>query len=328
MKFRKRLGIASLMLYCRLFRKRMPLFVSWAITHRCNHHCGYCDIPDLKTKELTTSQIFKIIDELCSMGTKVLFFTGGEPLLRKDIGKIIDYAKSEGLYVGISSNGELVKEKINDIKKADMLQLSFDGPKEIHDRQRGKGSYDKVIEAINIAKKKKIESVVINSTITRYNYKFIDYILQIAKRYDIKVNFEPVEYMPLGKKKVGIFLLRQENRKKVFDYLIKKKKNGNMIENTIAGLKYFRDYPQKEKIECVAFRITCVIAPNGNLFPCSFLENKIKPYNCIELGFKEAFNKSKPINCDSCVCNKILDLSKLFSLDLTAIIDTITSSLK
>jgi MoaA/NifB/PqqE/SkfB family radical SAM enzyme len=328
MKFRKRLEIALLMLYCKLCRKRMPLFVSWAITHKCNHHCGYCDIPDLETKELTTSQVFDIIDELYAMGTKVIFFTGGEPLLRKDIERVIDYCKNKGLYVGISSNGDLVRKKIDDIRKVDMLQLSFDGPKEIHDRQRGKGSYDSVIEAIRIAKKNKIESVVLNSTITRYNYKFIDYILQIAKKYDVKVSFEPVDYMPLGKKNVGIFLLRQENRKKVFNYLIKKKKEGSAIENTVAGLEYFRDYPTKEKIDCGAFRISCVITPDGNLFPCSFLENKIKPYNCIEFGFKEAFTESKPITCESCLCNKILDLSKLFSLNLTAIIDIINSSLK
>ncbi len=328
MKLQKNIETGALLFYCRIFNKRKPIFVSWALTHRCNHHCKYCDIPTLKTKELTRKQIFRMIDELSEMSNKMIVFTGGECLLREDMGEIVDYCKSKGIYVAVSSNGDLIRSKIKEIKNADMLQLSFDGPKEIHDKQRGKGSYDAVLEAIKIAKKGGIKKIVLNVTLTRHNCRFIDYIIRFAEEHGVELSLEPVAYMPLGKRNVRDYLMSKKERGGVFDYLIKKKKSTKAIGNTTSGLEYFRDYPRKEIIKCGAFKVNCMISPDGDIYPCTFLERKIKPYNAAELGFREAFMRSKPVNCDSCLCNKTLDLSKLFSLDMRAIIEIINLSLK
>ncbi len=327
MKFRRKLRIALLLLYCRLFRKRIPLFLSWEIGYKCNLHCKYCDIPLVRAKELTTEQVFRIIDDFVEMGTCVVIFTGGEPLLRRDIGKIVDYCKEKGLYLSINSNGLLVKEKINDIKNIDLLQLSFDGPPQIHDFHRGKGSYEKVMEAIRIAKENGIK-VTLSTTLSNHtSLSNIDYLLDIAKKYNVKLRFQLVVKKPLASKNVGDLCIPKEKRKEIFNYILKKRRETGLIENTRAGLVYFRDYSGGQSINCGAFRINCLIAPNGDIYPCTYLETKIKPYNCEKIGFKEAFRRSKPITCTSCLCNKTLDASKLFSLDFTALIDIIKSSL-
>lgn len=325
---KRNLDIGRLLIYCKLFKKRMPIFISWALTHRCNSHCKYCDVPDFKTKELNTKQILKIVDEAYSLGNRVIVFTGGEPLLREDIGAIVNYCKKKGIYVALTTNGSLVKKRINDIKGIDMLQISFDGPKEIHDFQRGKGSYNKVMEAVRAAKEHGINQIVLNTTITNYNCKLLDDIIELAKKKNVRVDFEPVTFVPLGKKKVKPLLVPKEYRKELFTFLMKKKAETGIINNTLASLKYLRDYPNVEKIKCGAFRVNCVINPSGDIYPCTFLENTTKPFNCVKTGFREAFMSSKPVNCNSCLCNKTLDLSKLFSLDLTAIRDIITLSLK
>ena len=49
-------------------------------------------------------------------------------MVREDIGKIVNYAKEKGIWVGINSNGSFVPAKINEIDKANLLVLSFDGP--------------------------------------------------------------------------------------------------------------------------------------------------------------------------------------------------------
>lgn len=329
MNLTKNLEIGALILYSKLFRKRIPLFVSWALTHRCNYQCIYCDSPLFKTKELATKQVFKIIDELAEMKCRVVVFTGGEPLLRDDIGKIVDYCKKKGFYVSIDSNGVLVNRKIDEIKNIDLLQLSLDGPKEIHDMQRGKGSYDRVMEAIKIARDNGLD-LTLNATITKYNcsYDTVDYILSIAKKYNVKARFQPVVDEPLANKNVRDLYISLKMQKKIIEYILKKKKESNIIENTTSSLNYFKSYPNNDAIKCGALKINCLINPRGDIYPCTYIENKIKPYNSVELGFKEAFIRSKPVDCDSCLCNKTLDLSKFFSFDILAMIDIIKSRLR
>ena len=88
MKIKDKIFIGHSILKSKLLKKSSPLTVGWSLTNRCNHECKYCGIPNVKSNELTTEQIFSIIDELSELGTKIIQFTGGEPLLRDDIGKI------------------------------------------------------------------------------------------------------------------------------------------------------------------------------------------------------------------------------------------------
>jgi len=330
MKFRKKLEIGTLLIYSKLSGKRIPIFVCWYLTNRCNMHCKYCDISKIKSRELSTNQIFKIIDELSSLGCKCINFSGGEPLLRKDIGKIIDYAKSKGIYVGLDSNGLLVKDKIEKINNVDLLQLSFEGLKEVQDFQRGKGSYDKVIEAIKIARMKGIKTAV-SVTITKYNAPFLDRIVEFIEKEKILAHFQPVAPIPLGPVSFKKVEIPKDKYIEVIDFLINAKKRCKFIVNTTAGLRYLRER-DKNKIDCGALSINCVIAPNGNLYPCNGLYRRTEAYNCAEMGFKEAFNKSKPMKCNSCLCSSTLDVallySKILSFDLAVIFDIINSGLK
>ncbi len=329
MKLRKKFELGVLLLYCKLFKKRRPLFVSWYLTHRCNMRCKYCDISTFSNKELSSRQIFKIIDEFASLGGKGINLTGGEPLLRDDIGKIVDYAKAKGIFVKLNSNGLLVKQKINDIKNVGILEFSFDGPRRIHDMQRGRGSYDKVMEALKIAREKGIKTVL-SVTVTKRNMNAIDKIIDFIEKEKILTHFQPVAPIlgPYSFKKLEI---PKESYSEVLDSIINGKQRCRFIVNTTLGLEYLKK-EQKEIMRCGAFSINFVIAPNGDLYPCNGLYNRIKPYNCIKLGLKEAFLKSKPVNCDSCLCTQTLDLDllyeKILSLDFVAIRDMIKSGLK
>jgi MoaA/NifB/PqqE/SkfB family radical SAM enzyme len=136
----------------RLLGARQPLSVSYTVTNRCNKKCAYCKVWDTKEKELGTEEALGIIDELGEMGCQRLGLTGGEPLLRKDIGEIIGRAKEKGIFTGLVTNGSLVPKRIEELKELDLLQVSLDGPKEVHDKHRGKGAYKEAIKAIRIAR--------------------------------------------------------------------------------------------------------------------------------------------------------------------------------
>ena len=87
--------------------------VAWNVTRRCNLRCLHCylDSDDRDySGELTTEQARAMIDDLAEMGSPVLLFSGGEPLLRKDLFELGEYAISRGIRAVISSNGTLIDE--------------------------------------------------------------------------------------------------------------------------------------------------------------------------------------------------------------------------
>jgi len=112
MGIKNKLSIAYSLFAARIFRKKTPLVVSWAITTRCNRSCQYCNIHNIKSKELTTPQVFALIDEMSGLGTRIIHFTGGEPLLRDDLGAIIDHCRQVGVLSSVNSNGSLISQRI------------------------------------------------------------------------------------------------------------------------------------------------------------------------------------------------------------------------
>ncbi|MBV2139247.1 MAG: heme d1 biosynthesis radical SAM protein NirJ [Candidatus Thiodiazotropha sp. (ex Ctena orbiculata)] len=129
--------------------------VIWNLVRRCNLTCRHCyatsadkDFPG----ELTTPEVFGVMDDLKDFGVPVLILSGGEPLMRPDIFVISQRAKSMGFYVGLSSNGTLIDEtNIADIAAVgyDYVGISVDGMRDTHDRFRRKqGAFDESMRGI------------------------------------------------------------------------------------------------------------------------------------------------------------------------------------
>ena len=154
-----------------------PLTVGWDITHMCNLRCKHCYANAGKRieEEFSLEEIKKIVDELDSLGTVLIALAGGEPMLRKDIYEIISYIKSKGMEVFLNTNGTMINEDtIIELINAGLthIEISVDGLEEDHDFIRGKGSFEKVLNALEICKKYNIK-VGIMSTLFKHNYKNI-----------------------------------------------------------------------------------------------------------------------------------------------------------
>jgi len=87
--------------------------VIWNLIRRCNLNCIHCyslstdvDFPG----ELSTGEVFQVMDDLKAARVPVLILSGGEPLMRHDIFEVSARAKAMGFYVGLSSNGALIDE--------------------------------------------------------------------------------------------------------------------------------------------------------------------------------------------------------------------------
>jgi len=318
MKLKNMLWIGNAVIKSKLFNKKIPLVVGWAITNRCNYQCKYCSRWKKKTKELSTKQILLIIDELKQLGCQRVVFTGGEPLLRDDMGLIVNYCKENDLTVGINSNGSLFKERIDEIKNIDSLTLSLDGPEKINDSLRVRGSYKNVIDAIETAKKNSI-NVSLTTVVSKLNLSYLKDILKIAEKYGILVYFQPVS-MVYAYNELKELKCPPDKYKKLIDEMITLKKKGNkQIGNSVPGLRHLRDWPKPKKIKCAAGIVRCRIEPNGDVYPCGRLVREINPQSCVDFGFKKAFNKLQKVNCKTCWCFNNVELNLAYSLNIRTI---------
>lgn len=120
-----------------------PLMGSIFVTYRCNSRCGMCHLTKRhKGAELDTDAMKRVIDQLVSIGTSGIGFTGGEPLLRDDIFTLIEHAKGYGMPVTLNTNGILLTDKllIDRLLRAapTNVNISLDGAtEETHDASRG-----------------------------------------------------------------------------------------------------------------------------------------------------------------------------------------------
>ncbi len=317
--------IAFNLLKAKFFNKSIPLFIGWGITDKCNYHCRYCYIPDIKReKELSTSEVFTIIDGLAKLGTVRINLTGGEPLLRKDIGGIVKYIRNKGIHVGMNSNGSLVPQKINVLKNIDILMLSFDGPKKIQDRQRQPGSYEDIVNALKLAGKYNIK-VILYTVLTKDNIKYVNYILDFAKQFKTYVMFSPVNQFPFQEKqRNNSFYVPIDVYKKTIKKLIHYKKQGNScIVNSLTGLRHLYDWPHHRKINCAAAKIYYRIQPDGDVYGCGNFVSKSSKVNCLRLGVEKALRGININPCENCWCANRVEMNFVWSLYPEAVFNAI-----
>ncbi len=165
--------------------------VVWNVTRRCNLKCVHCyahakDIPF--DNELTTEQGKVLIDDLSAYGSPVMLFSGGEPLVRKDLPQLAAYAVEKGMRAVISTNGTLITPQMARTLKEIGLSyvgISLDGMQEINDRFRGvKGAFRSALEGIKNTQDAGIK-VGLRFTINKFNFREIPKIFQLLEEMDI-----------------------------------------------------------------------------------------------------------------------------------------------
>jgi MoaA/NifB/PqqE/SkfB family radical SAM enzyme len=167
---------------------KMPLAVTLALTNRCNFRCVYCHVPDLAHGEMSADEWCSAIDELHRAGMIRASLMGGEPLLRKDAGRLIDHLHRHRVHASMNSNGWLVADRIEDVAKLDVLCISIDGPESIHDAQRHRGSYARAVRAIELARGRGVQ-VVTMTVVTKKSASTIDHVLEMARSLGFRAHF-------------------------------------------------------------------------------------------------------------------------------------------
>ena len=296
----------------------------WECTLTCNAKCKHCGSSAEKKKydgELTTEEIkaaFKqVADDMDA--TKILVnVTGGEPLVRKDLCEVMEYATNElGFHWGMTTNGILLNaENIEKLKKANMetISISIDGLEQTHDSFRGvPGSYKKIISNI---KKLQEANFVNHIQVTTVFHK--ENINQLDELYNIMLNlgidsWRLVSMDPIGRAKENDeLLLNGEEIKKLLNFIKEKRKNSKLELmygcTSFLGLKYEKEV-RNHYFYCKTGINVASILYNGDLFVCpnvprrkELIQGNIRTDNFKDVWdnkYKQFRNKERT-KCSSC----------------------------
>lgn len=297
-----------------------PLRVKHYITFRCNMNCHYCYTKEFGTPrgtkfEMSTEQIKKAMREFRDMGTQQWTFIGGEPLLRPDIGILIDYAKEMGFMVNVSTNGTFINSKIDCLKNADHVLISLEGPKELHDSICTVPCFDRVVQGIEALHKIGIKPLI-NTVISKANEDYIDYLVDFGLKHDVHVNFTLV--YPLNKT-AEEYAIPSQRILKVAEKILSLKKKYKHISCSNEAFNRNALYakgviPRFQVSPCLAGKMYLDILPDGTLAPC-YARFADKGPSGLKLGFKKAYSQMKDYGKCDCTIDAHYNLNLVSSLD-------------
>lgn len=289
--------------------------VYFEITDRCNLQCKHCvsNCGPNKNDYLDYKKITNIIENLKLININRLVTTGGEPMIRKDFYKIINYIKENNLNVKrliLSTNGTLIKD--NNIKflknNFNSIEISIDGfDEESCSLIRGKGVFTTVINNIKLLQNESFKDISLSMCFGEKNYKSLEKFRKLNR----EMGTTSIEryFIPKGRGLENKNLFYEQDV--TLPILIPLYKREN-LENSkkVNAISSFRCNAVKEQI---------FIDYKGDIYPCpSLVDNKYKIGNAMDRkiikkiqsndiydrdGFKNLeklypFNKEKCKECD------------------------------
>lgn len=267
-------------LSARTLRTHTPLSVTMSVSGRCNYQCAYCRLWSKPNKSMSFSQVTLLIRQLAEMGMQRIGFTQDEPLIRKDIGEIIDCCKRLGLFVTLGSNGALVADRITSLHNLDLLILSLDGPQSVHDELRVRGAFNNVITALQTARRYG-KKVWITSVLSRFNLECVSWLLETARRNGTRIAFQLLYHAPQITGSNEDLLPPAEKYRTAIQKIREAKRMGAPVINSYSQLEFLEKWPDyrnpffdpqqhhRRFLRCWGGRLFLHVEPNGDIFPCS-----------------------------------------------------------
>ncbi len=290
-----------------------PFQVVWDVTYACNLRCKHCYATAGKPleDELTTEEALETIDKFDKLGVTIISFSGGEPLVRKDILELTSYAAEKGIYVALATNGTLItEERAKQLKEngVSYLQISLDGTEATHDAFRGiKGCWAKTIEGIKNAVRQSF-FVNVSMTVTKLNLHEVPQVIELCRKLGVNW-FMHYNFIPTGRGREIVNLdLSPEEREELLRMLY----NANSETSNLSLLStapqfarvalqcdaefiptHFYNVNAGERLRqlaefiggCGAGRFYMSMRANGDIQPCVFFPLKIA--NIRDLSYRD-----------------------------------------
>lgn len=303
----------------RLQGKKSPFQVTFSLTNRCNFRCEYCEIPHQHRDEMSTEQFCSAIDDLRAAGMGRASLIGGEPLLRKDAGAIIRHLKGRGVHTAMNTNGWFVPARIDEVRELDLVCITLDGPPEVHDRQRRRGSHKRAIAALEALHLAGVPAVTM-SVVTPAGAEHVDHVLEVARDMGHRAFFQ-LEHD--GRCDVDApIAIRMSDRsiRDVARRLLSLKESGWPIGNSRSILeRQMTDRILGSCEECYAGRYYAYVLSDGTIAPCLLTQWQQEAGNGRRLGFARAFEEMEPPKGPGCSCVPTHEVNRILAFDVSVL---------
>ncbi len=278
-------------------------FVQWHLTERCNLKCRHCyqsgTVPEMRFDEIcravdnVANAIQSWVTEYEMQMSPSFHFTGGEPLLRKDLFIILNYVRNRGYSVSLMSNGTLIDvytaRRIKEAQVKD-VQISLDGLEANHNSLRGEGSFQRTLKGIGNLVAQGVDTNI-NLTVSRLNMGDAGGLVRLAEELGVSaIAFSRL--VPTGRGSgLGNQTLSREEVADFYKELRKFQDKGKVIVTSRDPLASIVDMegeiPQTEMPigGCAAGIFGVTIAADGAIMPCRRMDLPIG--NIKDVSFRE-----------------------------------------
>lgn len=267
-----KLFMEGAMAFFRNVLKGAPPLAIYYLTHRCNQRCSYCDIPvapyQKKEFENPVERIVENLIDLSRLGVRFCDFTGGEPLLYKELPKVLRAAKRLGIFTIITTNGTLFRKRAKElVGLIDDLKFSISTlDPDLYKRERGTDTLDEVIKAIKLAVELGWKPTLL-PTITEYNIDGIPSLIQWAKQHGLMVMLRPEFGYFSGNKDLPI-----EKAALIWNML----QNSNTWTNKACLLAHIKGGNKVSAPRCRSVSAAIVISPDDKIVLPGFYCKKVE----------------------------------------------------
>jgi radical SAM protein with 4Fe4S-binding SPASM domain len=289
-----------------------PSHPVWEMTAACNLNCIHCHASGGKPSEdeLSTTEAKQLLDQLVEIEDfRMMAFTGGEPLVRPDLFEILAYSRELGFVNTIATNATLINDSVARRLKSHgvaIAAVSLDGlDAKTHDMVRGvEGSFDAAIEGMRALRRANI-LLQVNITAMEYNLRQVEPMMRLIDELDTGILLM-YQLVPVGRgQEIEESALDLGANEKLIRFMAHSQRDIKTIMEPVAGPQYWPFLLQRKGITgglalklaekvfhgCSAGRGFVYVKPNGEVWPCPFIE-----VNCgnIRLNeFKEIWETSR-----------------------------------
>jgi PqqA peptide cyclase len=251
-----------------------PLALLAELTYRCPLRCPYCSNPLELSRfrsELDTATWLRVLSEAAELGVVQVHFSGGEPLLRRDLADLIRQARQLDLYAHLSTGATLADEPVLErLKQAglDALQISLlDSRPAENDWLAGAPSFEKKCAAIAAAKRLAFP-VTLNVVLHRHSLDRIEEVIELACRWQVdRLELAHVQYTGWGfRNRAALLPTRQQVDRAAAVVAEARGRLSGRPEIVHVLPDYFQEYPKA----CLHGwgRVFLTVAPDGAVLPC------------------------------------------------------------
>jgi radical SAM protein len=230
---------------------RAPFTIAWEVTRACAFSCVHCRADAQHRRdpaELTTEEGFRLIDRFAEFGSPILVFTGGDPMMRRDLFDLIAYANAAGLRCSLTPTATALPTvaRLRRAQEAGVrrIALSLDAPTpQAHDDfRRMPGSWQRTMTILHNARDLGL-SVQINTTVTTHNVDVLPDMVEFVREVDA-VQWSVFFLVPMGRGQELAMISPQEHER-VFHWLYDLSRQGDFDIKATAAPMYRRVVAQR-----------------------------------------------------------------------------------